>query len=72
MMLTCISDLVTRIAKLEAAHKRAAKKSTVSRRELDFVIETIGRFVGKELDPILERLDEVGSAIRSGVGRCLA
>ena len=51
-----ISDLITRIAKLEAANKRAAKKSTVSKRDFEFAIETIGHFVGKELNPILERL----------------
>ena len=63
-----ISDLQSRIAKLEAAHKRAAKKSTVtvSKRELDFVIETIGGFVGKELDPILSRIEKL-EAQTSGV-----
>ena len=51
-----ISELVTRIAKLETAHKRLAKKSTVSKRDFEFTIECIGGFVGKELDPILERI----------------
>ena len=63
-----ISDLVTRIAKLEAAHKRAAKKSTaaVSRKDFEFAIETIGMFVGKELDPIVQRIEKL-EAQSSGV-----
>ena len=54
-----ISDLATRIAKLEAAHKRAAKKSTVSKRGFEFAIECIGGFVGKEIRPLLERIEKL-------------
>ena len=36
-----IAALTARIAKLEAANKRAAKKSTVSKRDFEFAIESI-------------------------------
>jgi len=56
-----LRDLVTRIAKLEAASKRAPKKSTatVSRKDFEFAIETIGSFVGKEINPILRRIEQL-------------
>ena len=61
-----ISDLVTRIAKLETANKRKKSTSTVSRKDFEFAIETIGRFVGKELDPIVQRIEKL-EAQSSGV-----
>ena len=73
-----ISELAARITRLEAANKRAAKKSTVSKRDFDFAIETIGGFVGKEIRPILERIENwqrnllacAGQA--SGIKTCVA
>ena len=59
-----ISDLVTRIAKLEAASKSAPKKSNgITRRNFENLVETIGSVLGqtlsKEFAPILQRLDEL-------------
>ena len=55
-----IAALTKRITSLETANKRAKKStSTVSRKDFEFAIETIGRFVGKELDPILQRIEKL-------------
>ena len=61
----------SRIAKLEAASKTSGKEidSAVSRKDFEFAIETIGRFVGKELNPILQRIEKLEARLRGEMGR---